>query len=70
MTDTHENASDEADDFGIGDVVRLRESHRHFEAGTRGRIIGFYATESREALLALDDGGELRVPYPNLERAP
>jgi hypothetical protein len=54
----------------MGDVVQLREPHSFLEAETRGRIIGFYGTEPREALLALEDGRELRVPYPNLERLP
>jgi hypothetical protein len=68
MTPNGENASDEARELGIGDVIRLREPHGLVEAGTRGRIIGFYATKQREALLALEDGRELNVPYAKLER--
>jgi hypothetical protein len=70
MTDIDENASNEARELRIGDVVQLREPHRLLEAGTSGRIIGFYGTEPREPLLALEDGGELRVPYSKLERVP
>ena len=70
MTRIDENAPDEAGELHVGDVVQLRGPHKFREAGTRGRIIGFYETEPREALLALEDGKELRVPHPKLERVP
>jgi hypothetical protein len=59
--------SDETGELRAGETVQLREAHIR-EPGTRGRIIGFYATEPREALLALEDGKQLRVPTPKLER--
>jgi hypothetical protein len=65
-----EKAPDRPDELHTGDVVHLREQHESIEAGTRGRVIGFYTTEPREALLALEDGREVRVPCPNLERLP
>jgi hypothetical protein len=70
MTPSDENASGEAGELLVGDVVRLREPHEGLEAGTRGRIIGFYGTDPRDVLLALDGGGELRAPSPKLERLP
>ena len=70
MTHYDANASSESGGLGVGDVVQLREPHSLLDAGTRGRIVGFYATEQREALLALEDGSELSVPYSNLERVP
>jgi hypothetical protein len=70
MTHIDENTSDEAGELRVGDVVQLREPHRRLEAGTRGRIIGFYETDPREALLALEDGEEVRVPFAKLERLP
>lgn len=68
MTRIDERATDGAGELHVGDVVQLREPHKFREAGTRGRIIGFYGTEPREALLALEHGDELRVPHPKLER--
>ena len=70
MTRSDEKAPNPAGDLDVGDVVRLREPLKFVEAGTRGRIIGFYGRDPREALLALDDGGELCVPCQNLERVP
>lgn len=70
MTRIDENAPDEGGELRVGDVVELREPHRLHEAGTRGRVIGFYETETREVLLDLEDGGELRVPYAQLEWVP
>jgi hypothetical protein len=67
MTGSGEDAPDEAEDLEIGDVVQLREPHNLLEAGTRGRVIGFYARAEHEALLALDDGRQLSVPTANLE---
>jgi hypothetical protein len=69
MTRIDENASDEQAGLRVGDLVQLRELHGLAEEGTRGRIIGFYGTEPREALLVTEDDGELRVPYLKLERA-
>jgi hypothetical protein len=69
MTDSDGNPSNDTGELGVGDVVRLREPHGVIEAGTRGRVIGFYGTEPREALLALEEGQQLRVPLLKLERA-
>lgn len=66
MTRIDEKAPDDA--LQVGDLVRLREAYISSDAGTRGRIIGFYLTEPCEALLALEHGEELRVPHPKLER--
>jgi hypothetical protein len=68
MTRIDENAPHESGELHVGDVVQLREPHKSREAGTCGRIIGFYGKEPREALLALEDAAELRVPCPKLER--
>jgi hypothetical protein len=67
MTRGDENASNDGE-LRVGDVAQLRVPHGRLEAGTRGRVIGFYTAEPREALLALDDGQELRVLALNLER--
>jgi hypothetical protein len=68
MSHDNENASEEGGEFSMGDAVQLREPHRLLEAGTQGRIIGFYARDLPEALLALDDGRQLSVPTAKLER--
>jgi hypothetical protein len=68
MAPGNENASNEDEELRVGDVAQLRVPHGRFETGTRGRVIGFYTAEPREALLALDDGEELRVLALNLER--
>jgi hypothetical protein len=70
MTPIDESPSNGAGELHAGDVVELLESHDLVEAGTRGRIVGFYAMEPREALLILEGGGQLRVPSPKLERVP
>jgi hypothetical protein len=67
LTRIHDNPSDGNGELRAGEAVRLREAHI-CDPGTRGRIVGFYATEPREALLILDDGRQLRVPTPKLER--
>jgi hypothetical protein len=70
MSHNDDSQSEENDGLRAGECVRLRERHALRAAGTPGRIIGFYVTEPREVLVALDDGEELRVPYPKLERLP
>jgi hypothetical protein len=61
------NASNRGEELRVGDVAQLREPHDHHAAGTCGRIIGFYIAETREALLVLEAGEKLRVPYRKLE---
>ena len=68
MSHDDEDAAGGPDELDIGDVVQLREPHNLVEAGTRGRVIGFYAKERPEALLALDDGRHVSVPSAKLEQ--
>ena len=68
MTEFERDASDGPKGFRVGDSVRLREPHGPWIAGAKAQIIGFYRFEEPEAVLAFEDGKEVRVPCAKLER--
>jgi len=50
------------------DLVRLLAPAAGMAVGSEGRLIGWFAVERREALVAFWDGGPLRVPADAIER--
>ena len=51
------------------EIVRLVTPAAGMAAGSEGKLIGWFARERREALVAFWDGGPLRVPAEAIERS-
>lgn len=52
-----------------GDPVRLVREASGMAPGSQGVLLGWYATEVRQALISFYDGGPLKVPADAVEPA-